>query len=149
MEQKKKFIIYYAIILILVIVGFVVGCKSYSLDNGYRVFYGTGESRKFVDVGNKTDYKYIQFYNITLTGIETYFNNDKELSLDNIINIATDRATPSHTEQNEIVKNIMLDKKIGRTEIHWGNIILTLFIIIILAIAPIVLKKVKQLKNKK
>ena len=161
-KSNNKYKIYYVIILIFIIVGFIVGNKSYSLDGGYIAFYGTsynhyigeismGKGTDNVEIGDRTDYKYTGFYNLIFTSKKTYFDNEKELSLDEVADMASVKAPIKYCY--EIKMDVLNNAKEFKKQIYWWNITITILLIIVLAIAPFILpkitSKIKSIKKNK
>lgn len=161
-KSNNKYKIYYVIILIFIIVGFIVGNKSYSLDGGYIAFYGPsynhyigeismGKGTDYVEIGDRTDYKYTGFYNLIFTSKETYFDNEKELSLDEVADMASVKAPIKYCY--EIKMDVLNNAKVFKKQIYWWNITITILLIIVLAIAPFILpkitSKIKSIKKNK
>ncbi len=157
---NNKYKVFYVIILIFVIVGFIVGNKSYSLDDGYVAFYGSpythyvggisiGKRTDNVEIGDRTDYKYTGFYNLTFTSQKTYFDGTKELTLDDVADMTSVKVPTTYSYEAKM--GVYENSSDFHKQIYWGNIIITILLIIILVIAPFILpkivNKVKSFKN--
>lgn len=151
--EHKKISIYYIIIIIFVIIGFIVGNRTYESDSGYFVFYGEpynhyiggvnlGKRTDNVEIGDNSITKYNGFYFLTFTSKKTYFNGETELTQDDIMDMA--EAEVPLTYSFEARLEVADDTDSFRVQIYWVNIILTILLIAILIIAPFILPKLKN-----
>lgn len=148
--KRKKLVIYYIVVILFILLGFVVGRWEEEFQGGYDVCYGDPKPHTTLDGGTmyyRDSYelgdfcinKNIGWYRITFKSSNTYLVGN---NIDNAFVLTYDMAT------NDGI-NLLFDREdFEGVSYHTEKIIIACIIWILLFAFPLIISVISKLKNK-